>query len=434
VHGARQSAADAYLIPVQDRPNLEIVTQARVRRLTFSGSRCTGVEYTEAGQPRSAACSGEVVLTAGAIGSPHVLLLSGIGPAGQLRQAGVDVVLDLPGVGENLLDHPMSGSVYRAAQPVPFIASNPPGEAVGLIHAQEGAEEEGPDTQIVFVSSARDLRLPDTGYTIAFAAMSPHSRGSVRLASADPDAPPLVDPNYLGDERDVRSMLAGLDAARAIGHASALAAWRDTEIRPGPDVTTSDQAREYLSRTVIPHFHYAGTCRIGTDDLAVVGSDLRVRGITGLRVADASIMPFLISGRTRTRRFTGLRNASQHSSPADAVRTGEGPVFSELRAGTHVPARLGTEMDRSWRLPAVTRNGPEGAGLAEREGELATPAPPFPPSGPSCATPHPRWPANCAFARSRQDLPSFLDVASFIEVTLISDEKGVGECSLPLLS
>lgn len=128
--------------------------------------------------------------------------------------------------------------------------------------------------------------------------MTPRSRGSVRLANADPGSPPLVDPNYLADERDVQTMLAGLDVARRIGQAEALAKWRGEEAQPGPGVTDATATREYLRTSMLPYFHYAGTCRIGTDDMAVVDTGLHVRGITGLRVADASVMPSIVSANT----------------------------------------------------------------------------------------------------------------------------------------
>jgi choline dehydrogenase len=296
--GVRQSAADAYLRPVLNRSNLDVVTHASVSRVTVSRDRCTGVEYVKEGEVISVACSGEVVLTAGAIGSAQLLLLSGIGPRDHLREVGVDIVLDLPGVGANLQDHPMSTLTYSSEHPVPVIAENPPGEALGLVSTASSAV---PDLQIMFVSvpyCSTALQRPDNGYAIAFSCMTPRSRGWVRLASPDPGSPPLVDPNYLADVRDVRTMLAGLDVARRIGQAEPLAKWRGEETQPGPRVNDAAAAREYLRKSLLPYFHYSGTCRIGTDDMAVVDTGLRVRGITGLRVADASVMPSIVSANT----------------------------------------------------------------------------------------------------------------------------------------
>ncbi|MEU3183058.1 GMC family oxidoreductase N-terminal domain-containing protein [Streptomyces sp. NPDC006923] len=301
VDGARQSAADAYLGPVAGRPNLDIVTDARVGRLRVSGDRCTGVEYRKAGTTVSASCTEEVVLTAGAIGTPQLLLLSGIGPAAQLRQAGVEVALDLPGVGNGLRDHPMSTVTYSAGQPVPGIVDNLMGEALGLVKTDPALDT--PDVQILFISvpyRAVTLPGPDSGYTIAFSAMNPRSRGSVRLASADAGVPPLVDPNYLGDDADFGTMTTGLRIAREIGRSAALSSWRGKEALPGPGVRSADDdsVRAYLRESLLPYFHYTSTCRIGTDATAVVDTDLRVRGIGGLRVADASVMPSLVSANT----------------------------------------------------------------------------------------------------------------------------------------
>jgi choline dehydrogenase len=299
--GSRQSASDAYLTPVLDRPNLDVLTGALVRRVLVTGGRCTGVQYTTTGKPTSVSCTKEVVLTAGAIGSAQLLLLSGIGPADHLRAVGVDTVLDLPGVGANLHDHPISTVTYSARQPIPGIMSNPPGEGMGLVRTDPSLN--GPDLQIILVSlpiPVPSLPGPANGYTIAFSAMTPRSRGTVRLASADAGVPPLVDPNHLGDSRDVATMYEGLRIARRIGRADALEAWRDEEILPGPEVhdTDADALREYLRKSLSCYFHYVGTCRIGDGAMAVVDTGLRVRGIAGLRVADASVMPSIVSANT----------------------------------------------------------------------------------------------------------------------------------------
>ncbi|MBB6375665.1 choline dehydrogenase [Pseudonocardia eucalypti] len=298
VDGARQSAADAYLRPALHRPNLHLVTDAPTRRLLISNGRCHGVEYLVDGEPVEAR-GGQVLLAAGAIGSPRLMLLSGIGPARHLRSVGVDVLLDLPGVGANLHDHPMSTVTYSSPRPIPVTPANPPGEALGLIRSDPTLD--APDLQILFISQplrAPSLPGPDNGYTIAFSAMSPHSRGSVRLASSDPDAAPLTDPAYLTDRRDLDTMRRGLAAARRIGSAEALRLWRGEEVLPGPHVITRPDISDFLRKSLVPYFHYAGTCRIGTDEDAVVDSELRVHGIDGLRVVDASVMPSIVSANT----------------------------------------------------------------------------------------------------------------------------------------
>ena len=301
VGGVRQSAADAYLTPAVDRPNLDVVTGAMVRRILVADGRCTGVEYTTAGEATSVRCTKEVILTAGTIGSAQLLLLSGIGPADHVRAVGVPSVLDLPGVGANLHDHPLSTVTYSARQPVPRMMSNPTGEGMGLVRTDPSLD--GPDLQIALTSVPIPIPAlpgPDNGFTIAFSAMAPRSRGTVRLASADADAQPLIDPNYLGDAHDVATMREGLRIARRIGRAGPLDAWRKEEVLPGPDIhdTQADAVRWYLRKSVHCYFHYVGTCRMGDGAMAVVDTNLRVRGIAGLRVADASVMPSVVSANT----------------------------------------------------------------------------------------------------------------------------------------
>ena len=298
VAGRRQSAADAYLRPVMGRANLHVVVDAIVHRLLIDRHRCTGVEYSAGGALFRAGAGSEVVLTAGTIGTPKLLMLSGIGPAAELRSHGIEVVTDLPGVGENLQDHPYAFVIYRAAQPVPAAANNH-GEALGLLRSDPGLDH--PDLQLLFV----DIPLtppsaggPESGYTIAASVMQPFSRGTVRLASSDPWEAPVVYPRYLGDPRDRAVMLTGLKIARDIGQAQALAPWRAAEALPGRDIDTDQALRHYADRTMQSYFHPVGTCRMGADAMCVVDTELRVQGIGGLRIADASVMPSIVSGNT----------------------------------------------------------------------------------------------------------------------------------------
>ena len=300
VDGRRQSARAAYLTPALSRANLDVVTGAMVHQVRLEGDRCSGVGYSVGTDVLAASCSGEVVLTAGTIGSAQLLLTSGIGPPSHLREVGVEVAADLPGVGANLFDHPMSGVVYRSARPVPA-GQNNHGEALGLIRSHPGAGM--PDLQIMFVDvplRAEGLPGPAVGegYTLATSLMLPRSRGSVRLARAVPGTPPLIDPNYFADPRDLETLAAGLRAAREIGGAAALDEWRGEEVLPGPGVMDDDSLRTYLRRNLRTYAHPGGTCRIGTDADAVVDTELRVRGISGLRVADASVMPSAPSANT----------------------------------------------------------------------------------------------------------------------------------------
>jgi choline dehydrogenase-like flavoprotein len=296
--GKRVSASDAYLAPALTRPNLELVTNALVHRVQVKGGRCAGVEYSVGGEMVSADCRGEVVLTAGTVGSPLVLMRSGIGPEPHLREMGVDVIMDLSGVGQNLQDHAAATIVYRSARPIPPAVNNH-GEVLGLLRSAPGLN--APDLQILFIDvplTVTSLPGPDHGYALLVSLMAPHSRGSVRLRRADPRTGPRLDPNYLSDPRDIDVLVAGLDLARAIGRANALDQWRSAEVHPGPDARTDDTLRPYLRRALQTYHHPVGTCRIGEDDTAVLDTDLHVHGISGLRVADASVMPSIVSGNT----------------------------------------------------------------------------------------------------------------------------------------
>jgi choline dehydrogenase len=291
--GVRQSAADAYLRPFLDRPNLTVVTSALARKLVISGGRCTSVRYALGGELRTAE-AGEVVLCAGAIGSPHLLMLSGIGPADALRAHGIQVAADLPGVGGNLSDHPLGNVVYSAARPMPD--GDPASSHCDALAAlRTDPALPAPDVHILFADLPiipPGMQGPRNGFTIRFATLNPYSRGSVRLAPGDPAAAPLIDPGFLTDERDVAGMLAGLRLAREIGGAQAMAEWRKEEVLPGAASTAARQ-HDFLRRSVGTYYHAVGTCKMGTDTAAVTDPQLRVRGIDGLRVADASVMPSL---------------------------------------------------------------------------------------------------------------------------------------------
>ncbi|WP_432937422.1 GMC family oxidoreductase [Kribbella sp. CA-253562] len=303
VDGRRQSAADAYLTPaVRERPNLTIITGALVHRLLIERGRCVGAEYSVAyAQPAPVRCAGEVVLAAGAIGSAQLLMLSGVGPKQHLRDVGVDVALDLPGVGGNFHDHPTAAVAYSAHRTVPQGNSNH-ADAFGLIRTDSALD--APDLQLLFVDVAQVAEhggyqgAPANGFTIRPSVMLPRSRGTVRLAGPEAGTSPNLDPNYFEDDYDIRTMVTGLRLARDIGRAKALDSWRDAELAPGPDLDDDAELTTYLRTTMISYCHPVGTCKLGTDDLAVVDLDLRVHGIEGLRVADGSVMPSLPSANT----------------------------------------------------------------------------------------------------------------------------------------
>jgi choline dehydrogenase len=295
--GSRQSAADAYLAPARSRPNLDIVADTVAHRVCLEAGRCIGVEFrTGRGNLVTTLAAREVVLCAGAIGSPQLLMLSGIGPADHLRSVGIEVAHDLPAVGSNLQDHALTCVVYRSDRRLPETVYNR-GEAMGLVRTSSGYG--APDLQILFVQSAEvvGLDIPG-GYLIGVSALQPHSRGTVRLAGPAPDRLPIVDPNYLGDERDIKTMSTGLRLAREIGGAAALDGWRAEEIAPGLSVDDEESLRGYLCANLGSYFHPVGTCPMGRGTRAVVDSSLRVQGVSSLRVVDASIMPSLPSNNT----------------------------------------------------------------------------------------------------------------------------------------
>ncbi len=248
VDGRRQSAADAYLRPVLARPNLQIVPDALVHRLHIAGDRCTGVVYSTGHDLVSASCSGD------------------------------------------------TNVVYRSARPVPA-ARNNHGEAFGLLRSNPAVET--PDFQILFLDAPGHLATAvEHGYCISAALTTPRSRGTVRLASSEPGSAPVLNPNHYDDDHDYALMVTALRAAREIGQAEALGPWRAGEVAPGPEVNDDAGLRTYIADTLGSLNHPVGTCRIGTDDLAVVDTALRVRGISGLRVADASVMPSIVTGYT----------------------------------------------------------------------------------------------------------------------------------------
>jgi choline dehydrogenase len=308
VAGRRQSAFDAYLAPAASRGNLRVVTEALVHRVLVNRDRCAGVEYSAGGELIRAGCTGEVVLAAGAIGSAQLLLRSGIGPAAALRPHGIEVVADLPGVGENLQDHPGVSLVYAPGQPLPAGRFNR-AEVLGLLRS--GPDVGYPDLQIAFSEVPVPSRGPQALLVLLTSLMQPFSRGTVRLASASPDAAPVVAPRYLTDPRDLDAIIRGLQIARDITRARALKPWLAQEIAPGPDAGDDAALRAYATVAVLSCSHPVGTCRIGTDDLAVVDPELRVHGVSGLRVADASVMPSIVSANTNATVYAIAERAAE---------------------------------------------------------------------------------------------------------------------------
>jgi choline dehydrogenase len=289
--GERVSAADAYLRPVLDRENLTVRTDCLATGLRLRQGRCTGVRYVRDGAPAEARASGEVIVCAGAIGSPKLLLLSGLGPADRLRRLGIEPAADLPQVGENLQDHPIVLTVLTSWDKLPVSRYNH-GEVYAALRSElAGAYPDLHLFPILLPLAPAGRQAPETGFTIAASVMAPDSRGSVRLASAAPEVAPLIDPGFLADPRDLARMMTAVKLARRTAAGPHFDAVRKAELWPGPDCRTDAELRAYLRRSLMAYYHPAGTCRLGSDPDAVLDLELRVRGVSGLRVVDASVLP-----------------------------------------------------------------------------------------------------------------------------------------------
>jgi choline dehydrogenase len=286
-------------------------------RVLFTGTRVSGVEYVQDGKVHESG-AGEVILSGGAVNSPQLLMLSGIGPAGHLRDMGIAVRVDLPGVGQNLQDHLLSGASYACRRRGTLdnagtmldliwyllfgrgrLTSNV-GEAGAFVRSDPAAPL--PDLQLYFapvyyVAHGFD-RPPGAGFSIGACVLRPRSRGEVRLRSADPLAAPSIQPRYLDDPDDLRLQLLGLKLARRLAASKAFAGVRGEEYVPGASLQSDEELTADIRQRVETLYHPVGTCKMGRDALAVVDPGLRVHGTTGLRVVDASIMPALIGGNT----------------------------------------------------------------------------------------------------------------------------------------
>jgi choline dehydrogenase len=302
--GTRVSAARAFLHPALSRPNLTLLLNTNVVKLNFDGTRCVGVKTITDGAVKDIAADKEVILAAGSIGSPKLLMLSGIGDATALRGLGIGVVENLPGVGQNLQDHVLvSGVVFQykgrmpdrpagsnAVEAEAYLSTGPSGDGdVDTVLVLEQLPALTPE------AAARFGTPPADAFTIAPALVQPTSRGAVRLASDRFQDAAVIDGNYLASDSDLAAIVRAIEAARELGHQHAFDSVREREIVPGPKATV-DEIRE-LARLASASFgHPVGTCKIGVDALAVVDPELRVHGIAGLRVADASVMPRIIRG------------------------------------------------------------------------------------------------------------------------------------------
>ncbi|MFN9740162.1 MAG: GMC family oxidoreductase [Pseudomonadota bacterium] len=319
--GARCSTAAGYLTPARGRSNLTVVTGALARRVLLDGARAVGVEYSHRGSVVRAEAAREVLLCGGALNSPQLLLLSGIGPADDLRRHGIAMAAESPEVGANLHDHLDACTIHRCSRDVTYDHTNDLAVAweyylhrrgIGTSNVAESggfvrsdlAPDERPDIQFHFVPAMLEdhgrQRLPGHGYTLHACALRPLSRGRVALASADPAAKVRIHANYLGDPQgfDLRVLIEAVRLSRRILQQPAFRDWQAGEIFPGEDARDDAALADFVRRKAETIYHPVGTCRMGADARAVVDPQLRVNGVAALRVVDASVMPRLIGGNT----------------------------------------------------------------------------------------------------------------------------------------
>ena len=321
-NGRRCSAAVAFLNPARRRANLTIATHAHVDRLLATGTRVTGVAYRHNGVRREALARAEVTLCAGAIGSPQILQCSGIGAGALLQDLGIPVLADLPGVGENLQDHLQIRAVYRCTEPTLNDEVNNPLRKmlIGLdyIFRRRGPMSMGASQVYVFCRTREELETPDiqfhfqplsadkpgdglhrySAFTSSVCQLRPESRGRVHIKSADTAVYPEIFPNYLATRTDQETAVAGMRVARRLASTSALSRYITEELDPGEHIVSDEELLEHARNTAVTIYHPVGTCKMGRDPLAVVNARLRVHGLQGLRVADASVMPTITSGNT----------------------------------------------------------------------------------------------------------------------------------------
>ena len=322
-NGRRCSAAVGYLHPVRRRLNLDVVTHALTHRILFDGRRAIGVRYAVKGDVRDAYADAEVILAAGAINSPQILQLSGIGSGKALREFDIPLVHDLSGVGENLQDHLQVRSMYSTQRPItmndqvrnPFVKMM---MGVEYVFRRTGPLSMGASQICVFARTRPELATPDvqfhlqplsadkpgdglhkfSAFTASVCQLRPESRGRIALKSPDPEAYPAIHPNYLATKTDQQTTVDGMKLARRIAATRKMSGYIAEELDPGPDVKTDEELLEHARNSAVTIYHPVGTCKMGSDPNAVVDERWRVHGMAGLRVVDASVMPTLVSGNT----------------------------------------------------------------------------------------------------------------------------------------
>jgi choline dehydrogenase len=361
-NGQRWSAANAYLKPVLKRPNLKVEVQALTHKITFEGKKATGVIYQQKGQQIEARAAKEVILCGGAVNTPQTLLLSGIGDPDYLQKWNIPVVSALKGVGQNLQDHLDATVQYECTQPITFYKFfNPftqlkvgiqytffgtgPGRQNGLESGgfvKSRPELEVPDLQIHFVAALmmdHGRKQGDRhGYMAHVCQLRPDSRGYIALKSVNPNDPPLIQPNYLSTDNDRRTMRDGVKILREVFTQKAMDPYRGPEMMPGSAVRTDAEIDAYIRQTGETIYHPVGTAKMGTDTMAVVDAQLKVHGVDGLRVVDASVMPTLIGGNTNAPTIMIAEKASdmilgRAPLPSEHITVAEDQLQRRVSAG-----------------------------------------------------------------------------------------------------
>jgi 4-pyridoxate dehydrogenase len=349
-NGRRSSTATAYLKPALKRPNLKVLTGALAKKILFDGKRATGVAFSHRGSEQTVSAKREVLVASGVINAPQLLMLSGIGGHDQLASHGIQTLVDLPAVGANLQDHVSVILMYRRKKPGPFhrmmradrialdfaktyltgtgFSGDVPGGVVAFL--KSGPERPLPDVQLLFTAAPlaswpymEPFKAPfQDGFATRIVAVQPESRGQVRLASADPMSAPLIEQNFLASPKDWASLRAGFRVARDLAAQASMQPFIEAEFFPGPKCQSDDEIDAHIRQTSITVHHPAGTCRMGVDAASVVDPDLKVRGVEGLRIVDASVMPDLVCGNINAAVIMIAEKA------ADLIAAREAPVHA----------------------------------------------------------------------------------------------------------
>jgi choline dehydrogenase len=299
--GRRQSMARAYLYPVLSNKNVTLLVDTHVDRLTFAGQRATGVEVSGALGARSIQAKSEVIVSAGGINTPKLLMLSGIGDVAQLRAHGIKTLVHAPEVGQNFQDHLLHGGcIWEPKEHIPH--RNSAANAAGFVKSQ--AAFSSPDINLVQIELpyasdvvAKRYAPPNTAWALCAGLVAPKSRGELRLRSANPADRPVVDARFLSHADDVKALAYGIELAREIGNSAAMKDFVKREVAPGQKLAGKDM-ENFIRDGATTYFHQAGTCRMGKDNHAVVDAQLRVNGVKNLRIADSSVMPRIVSVAT----------------------------------------------------------------------------------------------------------------------------------------